>query len=236
MPDENPSSSVFLVVLVNVIYAVISTGLTFVNKALYRNYGFESPLALLLLQCFCNVVICSCFIIYKGFVPSAFGSLEKADMKINSFPEILSKWRVGLILGGSNLVNVGFGIYSLKYVSIPLFVTFRRCTMLTTMICMYLIQGQVPDRRSYFKIFLVCLGAIIAGVDTFNRDMFGYFLIWMNNFSQSGANVLINKFNRNKSVNSFEITFFYGMIGLVAMSAYCLYTGEVYELTNALSS
>lgn len=104
-------------------------------------------------------------------------------MRVSPLSESLGKWSLGFKLGFLNLVTVAFGIYSVKYVSIPLFLTFRRCSLLTTFFVNYVINRSSPDSRTYFKLFLVTLGAVVAGIDTFNRDWFGYVLIWMNNIT-----------------------------------------------------
>lgn len=104
-------------------------------------------------------------------------------MRVSPISESISKWQLGIRLGLLNLVTVAFGIYSVKYVSIPLFLTFRRCSLLTTFFVNFIINRNLPDKRTYFKLFLVTMGAVIAGIDTFNRDWFGYFLIWMNNIT-----------------------------------------------------
>lgn len=41
--------SVWVLVLINVVYSFTSSGLTFINKALYNNFHFSSPLNLLLI-------------------------------------------------------------------------------------------------------------------------------------------------------------------------------------------
>jgi hypothetical protein len=49
-------------------YMVASSSLTTINKALYEKFDFSSPLNLLLVQCFCNVLVCMSMMSYKTFV------------------------------------------------------------------------------------------------------------------------------------------------------------------------
>lgn len=121
--------------------------------------------------------------IYKQYNPKSFEICDKMGMKVTPLNESIKKWQLGIRLGFGNLVTVAFGIYSIKYVSIPLFLTFRRCSLLSTFFVTFLLYRQSPSLRTYFKLGLVTLGAVIAGIDTFNRDWFGYVLIWMNNLS-----------------------------------------------------
>jgi len=120
---------------------------------------------------------------YKEFNPESFKILDTFGMHVTPLSVAVKKWRLGLVIGMGNLITVAFGIYSVKYVSIPLFLTFRRCTLLTTFMANYYITRKGLDQRTYLKLALVVVGAVIAGMDTFNRDWFGYVLIWMNNLS-----------------------------------------------------
>jgi hypothetical protein len=56
----------------------------------------------------------------KQLNPRAFPLLESCGMKISPLNEALSKWQVGMSMGLGNLITVLFGIYSVKYVDIPL--------------------------------------------------------------------------------------------------------------------
>ncbi|CDW73393.1 udp-sugar transporter sqv-7-like [Stylonychia lemnae] len=226
--------SLLVIISVNLMYAVTSSGLTFINKALYTNFGFQSPLDLLLIQCLCNVAICTPMMIYKEYNPKSFKILDKFGMHVTPLSQAVQKWKLGVVIGLGNLITVAFGIYSVKYVSIPLFLTFRRCTILTTFLANYLLTRKGLDSRTYLKLSLITIGAIIAGLDTFNRDWFGYALIWMNNLSQSVTNIFNNKINNQKIVTTFEMNFFYAWVGLPLLTYYAVYTGEIKQLFDVL--
>lgn len=104
-------------------------------------------------------------------------------MPVSPLSTVWPKMKLGFTLGLMNLITVAFGIYSIKYVSIPIFLTFRRCSLLTSFFVSYLITGKGADSRTCVKLALVTAGAMIAGYDTLNRDWIGYILIWMNNLS-----------------------------------------------------
>ena len=74
---------------------------------------------------------------YKTYLsPKAFVWAEKYGIKITTYDETftLQKAKVGLTVGAVTIVNVIFGLYSVKLVNIPLFLTFRRCAILATLI------------------------------------------------------------------------------------------------------
>jgi len=101
-------------------------------------------------------------------------------------------------MGAFNLVTVLFGLYSVKLVSIPLFLTFRRCAIVSTLATNIVLRGDYPDMKLTVTTTAITLGALIAGYETLDTDMFGYFLIWMNNISQSLYNVFVQKLNADK--------------------------------------
>lgn len=79
--------------------------------------------------------------LYKQHNPKAFRTLESIGMKIPTMSESLEKWNIGTKMGLANLSMVFFGLFGSKYVSIPMFLTLRRCSLLTTVIMNYVIMS-----------------------------------------------------------------------------------------------
>ena len=226
----------YIQVAVCLSYMVSSSALTTVNKVLYEKLYFSSPLNLFMVQCFCNVCVCMLMMSYKSFVdPKAFQSLEKLGLRITTLGETFGKCRNGFIIGSLNIVTVLFGLFSVKHVNIPMFLTFRRCQILAVVITTFFIKGEGPTRTVAITAFIICSGAVLAGYETFDDDSFGYMLIWGNNFAQSIYNVIASIYNQEKKIVSFEINFFFALIGLPLMIFLTYYTGEMEVLTNALS-
>ena len=80
------------------------------------------------------------------------------------------------------------------------------------------------------------LGAIIAGYESFDSNMFGYLLIWGNNFFQAIYNVFTSKFNENKTLTAFEINFYFAAIGLPLMTIITTYMGDIQTLYDVFFS
>jgi solute carrier family 35 protein len=131
-------------------------------------------------------------------------------------------------------VTVVSGLYSVKYVSIPLFLTFRRCGILSTIIINFLITGKYPNTTLAGCAFFIVLGALLAGYESFDDNAFGYLLIWGNNFSQSIYHVVASIFNEGGKINSFEINFYFALITLPLMSFLTVSNGDFEHLWAAL--
>ena len=81
------------------------------------------------------------------------------------------------------MITVMFGLFSVKNVNIPMFLTFRRTGILCTVLIEYIIQGKAPSLNIAFGTFIICMGAVIGGYDKFDTDYLGYLLVIMNNLS-----------------------------------------------------
>jgi putative Mn2+ efflux pump MntP len=80
--------------------------------------------------------------VYKThFNPKAFAFAEKYGIRITTYPETFGKLKVGLLIGSMSMLSVLFGLYSVKFVNIPLFLTFRRCCILATIIVQYVVAS-----------------------------------------------------------------------------------------------
>jgi len=172
---------------------------------------------------------------YKTFVNSkAFAWTETLGIRITTLDETFGKMKLGLMIGSMNIVSVLYGLFSVKYVSIPLFLTFRRCAILATLIVEYVVKGETPNQTKVIASTLICLGAVVAGYESFNTDYFGYLLIWGNNFSQSIYNVFTAKYNGKKLLVPFEINFYFAAIGLPMSYAISCYQGEIWVLYDVI--
>ena len=74
----------------------------------------------------------------------------------------------------------------------------------------------------------------MAGYESLDSDLFGYILVWGNNFTAGIQNVYTAKYNSNKKVVPFEINFFFACLGLPLMLGLCWYKEDTYLVAEAL--
>ena len=73
---------------------------------------------------------------YKKHVDQdTFDWAVKIGFKVSTFDEIKGNLKTGIFLAVINIVTVLVGIYAIKYVNIPIFLTMKRCAILATLIC-----------------------------------------------------------------------------------------------------
>lgn len=71
-----------------------------------------------------------------------------------------------------NICNTIAGFLGLRFVDIPMFLCIRRTTTAFTLLSEYFIMHKVAPRKIRISIYIVTLGAIVAGCDTFVISFF----------------------------------------------------------------
>ena len=172
---------------------------------------------------------------YKTYVnPKAFGLFATYGIAIPTLSHTANNFKNGLLLGSMNLVGVLFGLFAVKHVNIPLFLTFRRCNILATVLMTYIVESKLPTATLAKCTAIMVLGGIVAGYESFDDNLLGYVLIWSNNFANSVYGVFTNKYNQDKKLTPFEINFYFALIGLPLSLAVTIYQGELVELYDAV--
>ena len=106
--------------LVSILYAAFSGSLTLANKKIFTEYEELSPICLLMVQCTINFALSTLMMLYKERDLTAFHSLAKRGFVIPPFSEVADNFRFGFKAGALYLMTVLFGLYALKFTSIPL--------------------------------------------------------------------------------------------------------------------
>ncbi|CDW83527.1 UNKNOWN [Stylonychia lemnae] len=185
--SKDPSqTSLLFKILVCVGYAFFSSLMSIVNKTLFNQFKIKSPVTLLLVQCTCNIVICSAMFIYKEFNLKAFRSLDNIQSRVPTMSEALSKYSLGFKLSSLNIMALFLSLYGSKILSIPL---------------QYLaILNNVLDFQ------------LSEDWDSFDTNWFGYFVVLMTNILGAAYSVYSNKVNSEKKLITFGVFFAIGYL------------------------
>ena len=173
----------------------------------------------------------------KSFDKDTFKSGDALGLRINTFSEMKDKLSIGIRMGGGNLSTILIGFYAVKYTNIPLYLTFRRMTVVLTITVNYLVKGEVPTTTLVSCAALITLGAIVAGYETIDSDGFGYFLVISTNLSQALYQVVLSKVNEGTGkykISVFENNFCSALVGIPAMFAVLNYQGELNNFVNSI--
>ena len=80
-----------------------------------------------------------------------------------------------------NVSNVACGFYGLRMVDVPMFLCLRRTATAFVIAMEFCLLGKAPNGSAVISVFLICAGAVLAGVDTLQSNLTGYFWIFLNN-------------------------------------------------------
>jgi len=83
--------SLLAVIIASIIYGVASTGISYVNKKIFKSQPNLSPLNVLMVQCFMNVLTCLTLMSYKEVKKTAFHSLKKYGITIPELNKLMEK-------------------------------------------------------------------------------------------------------------------------------------------------
>ena len=138
---------------------------------------------MMMCQCFFGIILSLIMILGKNTKYFEFSKLAEIGIDIPDLNTVRQNSNLGIKVGLVGLIPVTFGAFALNYTSIPIYLAFRRCGLLSSVIVMYLWAGEHPSRGVMFSTALVTLGAVIASSENFSRDFIGFLCVWSYNFS-----------------------------------------------------
>lgn len=147
-------------------YAVTSVAIMLFNKGILKSYRFNYPCLMVLTHQI------SCILFLKGMELGNVVELPTMD---------LVKAKKVLPLASLNAANVVISQLALRAVSVPMFTTLRRLTVLFVMVTQYLVNGVRPSVQVVIAVSVMMLGAAIGGYGDLGFDLAGYVWTFANN-------------------------------------------------------
>lgn len=203
-----------------VLYGVISTTITFFNKAVLSYYKFPFPFTLTLAQ-----------IVFSIVFSAVMKQLKLIDYADFSF-EMLRKM---LLPGILFAVQVVTGLAALVTVNVPMFGVLRRFTTFLVWIFELVFQHKRTPQQETASLIMMILGAVVAGLDDVTFEITGYILVTINCVLTAAYLVRLNTAGQETKLNSFGLLFYSNIVSLPIMLLAALGSGEVRKAV-ALSS
>jgi solute carrier family 35 protein len=125
------------------------------------------------------------------------------------------------------VLNVIFGLVSLRVVSVPIFTTLRRLGGIITMALEYFVLKLVPSKSKVASLLVILFGAIIAGAGDLSFDLTSYSCVLLNNLLTSGYLILMKKMdNAEVKLNANGKVFYNSLISVPWLLLISLIDGE----------
>ena len=199
-----------------VFYAVVSTSITFFNKIVLSTYSFDSSNIMTLAQIIFSLVFL----------------VSMKAMNLITYSELT--WSTSLSTSPLSISFLGMvltGLGALKFLNIPMFNALRRVTTLITMAGEYYLLDKRESGKVQFSVYLMVIGAIVAGIYDFDFNFYGYILVALNCIFTAAYLLSIAKFGK-QGLNTFGLMYYNNIQSLPLVIILCLIGGDFNDLYN----
>jgi solute carrier family 35 protein len=93
------------------------------------------------------------------------------------------------------VLNVCLGLIGLQLVNVPMFFCIRRTTTAFILLYEFISQGKIAEQGIRGSVAVICMGAILAGVESVRFDFLGFLITISNNMATAAASVMQKQFN-----------------------------------------
>ncbi|XP_005105980.1 UDP-N-acetylglucosamine/UDP-glucose/GDP-mannose transporter [Aplysia californica] len=201
-------------VLSAVFYGCSSMLIVVVNKVVLTSYGFPSFQVLGLGQITMGILI------LRG--GKALRLITFPDFSRDTVRKI---WPLPLIY----LFNLIFGLGGTKKLSLPMFTVLRRFSILFTMVAEYFILSVRASMFVQVSVYLMILGAIVAGFSDLAFDGMGYSYVLMNNVATAANGVYTKKKLGAKGLGKYGLLYYNFLFMFFPTLFIVLYSGEFHQ-------
>jgi solute carrier family 35 protein len=185
--------------LAALLYGSTSVTITFFNKAVFFVWHFDFPVTITLLQVCLSLVMFLCLHL-QGAITLPALSLR---MLGNSAPLAIF-W----------CLNVLSGIFTLQYMSIPMFSTLRRLTTLFVLMGEHFFLRRYASQAVWASVLIMSSGALVAGVSDLDYNPMGYICVTINNVCTGAYLLLIQVAKRDLQVSNLQLLFLMNLCSL----------------------
>lgn len=208
--EETPAISRSIVLCA--FYGTVSVTITFFNKAVFSVYGFHFPCFVTLMQ----IMVCLTFLTFAGLSGLVTLPRIKWETARLVFPLAFCWW-----------VYVVSGIAALRYLSIPMFATLRRCTALVVLVLESLVLGKTSRFVVWLSIVIMVSGGVLAGLNDLAFNFTGYVLVLICCVSTALYLIMIVHVGKRSKLETFGLLMYNNLLAFPMMLTYLfLFTTE----------
>jgi len=178
--------------LAALLYGSTSIAITFFNKAVFFVWHFDYAVTISLLQ----VTMSLLFFRVLG----SSGALQLPTLTVPIA-------RQAMPLAVFWCLNVLSGIFTLEFMSIPMFSTLRRLTTVVVLAGEHVILRKYASQRVWVSVGLMTVGALIAGAGDLDFNPAGYACVTINNLCTAAYLLLIQVTKSNLQVSNLQLLF-----------------------------
>lgn len=180
------------------------------NKAALSSYSFPCANVITLFQ-----MICSCSFLYvlRRWRLISFSGGESLSITDKSTTFVPLKTLIHTIpLALTYLLYMLATMESVRGISVPMYTTLRRTTVVFAMVVEAVLVGQRYTLSVVGSVALIVLGAFIAGARDLTFDSYGYAVVFIANITTAIYLATIARIGKSSGLNSFGLMWCNGII------------------------
>ncbi|KAG2483882.1 hypothetical protein HYH03_017276 [Edaphochlamys debaryana] len=131
--------------------------------------------------------------------------------------------------------NVGFALFGLKTLNIPMYNVLKRLTPMIILVVKAVIRRRLPPLQISLSVLLVVAGCVVAGIGDLSFDLWGYLFALMSCLVQAGYLLLV-EFQGDEGVGTTELLYYNALTSLPFLLAVVGATGEAGALRGAYAA
>ena len=210
------------------LYVISSSAINIINRIVFHNYEFNFNFTYSFLQQFASLLL---FIMFRNRE-----SIKKnlGELSLSDFGKFKCYYLTFTLI---SILNTLMGFYGNQLVkNISMFLTLKKFTVVFLLIIDLFFAKKKISLITIICIFLMTVGSLLVGMDTFSNDYLGYILVFISDVIQIVYSKLIEVFRQHTGVSSLKLLIYNIFLSIPILIIGALVTGEHQKIYTYLNS
>lgn len=210
------------------LYVISSSAINIINRIVFHTYEFNFNFTYSFLQQFASLLL---FIMLRNRE-----SIKKnlGELSLSDFGKFKCYYLTFTLI---SILNTLMGFYGNQLVkNISMFLTLKKFTVVFLLIIDLFFAKKKISLITIICIFLMTVGSLLVGMDTFSNDYLGYILVFISDVIQIVYSKLIEVFRQHTGVSSLKLLIYNIFLSIPILIVGALVTGEHQKIYTYLNS
>ena len=210
------------------LYVISSSAINIINRIVFHTYEFNFNFTYSFLQQFASLLL---FIMLRNRE-----SIKKnlGELSLSDFGKFKCYYLTFTLI---SILNTLMGFYGNQLVkNISMFLTLKKFTVVFLLIIDLFFAKKKISLITIICIFLMTVGSLLVGMDTFSNDYLGYILVFISDVIQIVYSKLIEVFRQHTGVSSLKLLIYNIFLSIPILIIGALVTGEHQKIYTYLNS
>ncbi|XP_059287120.1 UDP-N-acetylglucosamine transporter UGNT1-like isoform X1 [Lycium ferocissimum] len=227
---KSPTAMTKKGVYVAISYMACAVLLVIFNKAALSSYEFPCANVITLFQMLSSSLILYALRRWKviSFTVQDSNTVVKHTTNLVPFKTVLHCTPVAL----SYLLYMLVSMESIRGISVPMYTTLRRTSVVFTMMAEYFLARKKYSSHVVACVGIIMLGAFVAGARDLSFDYYSYIIVFVSNITTAIYLACISSIGESSGLNSFGLMWCNGIICTPILLLWTAYRGDLEATRN----